>query len=158
MTSRPLLFTLVLLLSPGCAIKTTVGLMDADQAVRAAVDAGGDELATHDTTMARAYLVEAHRQWGRSRYASADQLAAEALRYAEQASQKSAVGGDPGQLVPDEVEVVPDVEAVGPQQEEPDDAELMELIEQDKGESPERQPSMMEEEQLDAEIFEEEAE
>lgn len=154
MTPRPLLLALALLL-PGCALKTTMAVMDAEQAVHAAESAGARESAVHDVTMARAYMEEAQRQWARSQYGSADRLAAEAKRLADQAAQKAAMGGDPGQALPEDLVAPPPVEETAPT-DEPDDSELMQLIEEDKEEEAEKPPSIMEEEKLDSEIFEEE--
>lgn len=156
MTARPALLLAIALLLPGCALKTTMAVMDAEQAVFAAEAAGAVELATHDVTMARAYMEEAHRLWAHSQYAAADRLALEAKRLADDAARKAAVGGDPGQEMPDDAATPPSTPVEPPPVEEPDDSELMQLIEEGKEDQPDKEPSVLEDEKLDTEIFEEE--
>ncbi|NOY24383.1 MAG: hypothetical protein GXP62_00775 [Oligoflexia bacterium] len=152
--------TLFGLLLSGCAVKTTVGLLDADQAVRHAEASGALDLATHDATMARAYLDEAQHQYARSHFQSADEMAAEAIRLANAATQKAAVGGDPSQIVPEEVQPAPAPEEQGQTPEEPDNSELMQIIgeDQDTPPDPDKKPSIMEDDKLDTDIFDEDTE
>lgn len=158
-TLAPLLLAGALLLLPGCALKTTILVMDAEQAVSAAEAARADELATHDMTMARAYMQEAQRLWAHSQYAAADRLALESRRLAEAAAQKAAVGGDPGQEALEDAAAPPPQPVAPPVEPEPDDSELMQLIEEGKEEEEgeEKEPSILQDEKLDTEIFDEDS-
>lgn len=158
MTARPALLALALLTLPGCALKTTILVMDAEQAVSAAEAVQADELATHDMTMARAYMQEAQRLWAHSQYAAADRLALESRRLAEAAAQKAAVGGDPSQEALEDAATPPPEPEAPPVEPEPDDSELMQLIEEGKEEEgEEKEPSILEDEKLDTEIFDEDS-
>lgn len=143
---------MLILLLTACALKSTLALMDAEQAVLAAERAGATELAVHDATMARAYLDEAQRNQGRARYYAAEQLAAQARAFAEQAAKQANVGAEGGQVVPEEKApetVTPEPEPEAPAEEQ----ELMEVM----GKPTEQGPPPPEEKKLDTEIFEEDS-
>ncbi|MCB9780484.1 MAG: DUF4398 domain-containing protein [Alphaproteobacteria bacterium] len=106
MRASSLALLALLPLATGCAAKTTSGLMQAESVVLAAEDAGADQRAVYEMTLARAYLAKAQEEWADSQYEDADLLAAQAVEHAERAEQvaKGAkVGEDVDDLVPEEV-------------------------------------------------------
>jgi|GEM_PF-2942985 len=150
MTMRPHLLPLAFLLS-GCAVKSTVAVMQTEQAIAAAQQAGADEGAVHDITLARAYLEQAQEEWSHSQYADADRLAAEGLKYAQSAQQKAAIPSDQGSAVPEDVQTAPP--PVEQPTAEPDDTELQQLIQQDGTPAPTATPPAPDDDKLDTEIF-----
>ncbi len=143
---------MLILLLTACALKSTLAIMDAEQAVLAAERAGATELAVHDATMARAWLDEAQRNQGLARYHAAEQLAAQARTFAEQAAKQASVGAEGSAVVPEEK--APEPVAPEPEPEAPgEEQELMEVM----GTPDEPRPPPPEEKKLDTEIFEDES-
>jgi hypothetical protein len=143
---------MLILLLTACALKSTLAIMDAEQAVLAAERAGAAELAPREATQARAWLDEAQRNQGRARYHAAEQLAAQARAFAEQASKQASVGAEGSQVVPEEK--APEPVAPEPEPEAPGESdELMEVM----GKPDEPRPPPPEEKKLDTEIFEDES-
>lgn len=142
---------MLLLLLTACALRSTLAIMDAEQAVLAAERAGAAELAVRDATLARAYLDEAQRNQGQARYKAAETLADQARVFAEQAGKQATLGASGGQVVPEEK--TPEVVAPPPEPEAPgEEQELMEVME--KTAEPTPPP---EEKKLDTEIFEDDS-
>lgn len=169
MAMRPaaaLPLAMLLALQAGCAAKTTADILQVEQVLVDARAAGAAEYAPYELTLAQAYLDKARELWGDSQYEDANQLAAQAQAYAEQAEQRAiqekTMGSGAQEVVPEEVTPVPDA-APATEPQEPSDDELMDIIQEDgapaEGEpAPEddaRRPSMMSEEKLDEEQFEE---
>ncbi|MEN9785111.1 MAG: hypothetical protein RLZZ299_375 [Pseudomonadota bacterium] len=102
MTSRLLLLPAMLLLS-GCAVRAGVRLVSADHALDAALEAGGEDAAIYETTLARAYLEKAREEAGHADYGAAETLARQARAFAESARRKAAAS-----TVPDDVEGLDD--------------------------------------------------
>jgi hypothetical protein len=102
MTSRLLLLPALLLL-PGCAVRAGVRLMSADHALDAALEAGAENAAIYETTLARAYLEKAHEEAGHADYGAAETLARQARAFAETARRKAS-----SSTVPDDVDGLED--------------------------------------------------
>ena len=102
MTFRLFLLPAILLL-PGCAVRAGVRLMAADHALDAALEAGAENAAVYETTLARAYLEKAHEEAGHADYGAAETLARQARAFAESARRKAAASS-----VPDDVDGLED--------------------------------------------------
>ena len=86
------LLLLVLFLS-GCAARASYYVFDAERKFQAAVDAGGDERAVYETTLAREYLWKAKEEVNSSDYGAAEQLCKKSIAWSAEAYEKSADDG-----------------------------------------------------------------
>lgn len=105
--------TLAALLLSGCAARSTVSLVQAEQAVYIAREAGAPERAPYEWTLADEYMTKAREEWGHADYEAADGLAAKAQSWAEAAERAASdsarieeVEGD-GSDVPEDQPDVP---------------------------------------------------
>ncbi len=157
MDKRPAVALFALLL-PGCAVKSTAAIVAADQVVRDAAEAGAEDTALYELTLARAYLDKAREEWAGSQYQDADRLAADAQAHALEAEriaqQEANVAGAAGDVVPEDVAPAPAPDATEQPTDATDDSELLELIE-DSGEDSD---SVLQDDKLDEDIFDEDAE
>ncbi|RME24182.1 MAG: DUF4398 domain-containing protein [Deltaproteobacteria bacterium] len=156
MDKRPAVVLFALLL-PGCAVKTTAAIVAAEQVLRDARESGAEQTAPYELTLAQACLDKAREEWAGSQYQDADRLAAEARAHALEAEriarQEADVAGAGGNVVPEEVAPQPapsDAEQPPPT----DDSELLDLIEDD-GKDGEDSDSVLQDDKLDEDIFEE---
>lgn len=140
---------LALLLS-ACFLKSQVAIMDAEQAVGAAEEAGAAQHAPHELTLARGFRDEAQRNQGRARYQSAEELARLSVEAAQKALQRAKRGATGG-VVPEEKAVAPPPEPT-PATPPAVDKELLEVM----GRSAPTEPPP-EEKKLDSEQFKEES-
>jgi hypothetical protein len=82
---------LALFAAAACGPVTSTSVIDdADAAVGRAHAAEGEKYALYETTLADLYLAKAKEKSGHARYSEAQQLGAEALKYAETATRKAA--------------------------------------------------------------------
>lgn len=157
MDKRPAVVLFSLLL-PGCAVKTTAAIVAAEQVLRDARESGAEQTAPYELTLAQAYLDKAREEWAGSQYQDADRLAAEARAHALEAEriarQEADVAGAGGNIVPEEVAPQPAPSDAEPPTPPTDDSELLELIEDD-GEDDEDSDSVLQDDKLDEDIFEE---
>jgi hypothetical protein len=87
MRSPLLLVLLLLAFGSGCgAIRSTVGIVEAEKALEAAHEVGARELAPFPTTMAEELLDKAREEMGYAEYSRSWELAAEAREMAEKAA------------------------------------------------------------------------
>lgn len=114
---------LISLTLTGCtAGRASYYLVDTDRAYRAAVEAGAEELAVYEYTMAWLYRDKAWEEWGYSDYEAAEKLALMAADYARQAEQIALYGEGERGLIRD-LEVLPDqIDTTPPEEEEDWDA------------------------------------
>lgn len=106
MRGKPLLLMLPLLLG-GCAAKAAYTLMNAQQAVDAAVSAGAETKVPYEYTLAYEYLQKAKEENGYSEYQAVEKLSASAIEYANAAAEKARqmVDENPDEsVVPEELE------------------------------------------------------
>jgi len=96
---------------------------DAEVALARAHGAESEKYAPYETTLADLYLLKAKEEQGHARYSDAKQLAADALKYAEAATRKTAERRTtvPSPAVPTATVQHPDVPAVKPQPKAPID-------------------------------------
>ena len=96
MTLRPLLSVSALLLLGACtAVRGTVKLAQAEQAVLLARQAGAPERAVYAFTRAEAFMVKAREEWGYADYGAAEALCSEATTWADKARQEAEVAPAP---------------------------------------------------------------
>jgi hypothetical protein len=95
-TLRPLLSVSALLLLGACtAVRGTVKLAQAEQAVLLARQAGAPERAVYAFTRAEAFMVKAREEWGYADYGAAEALCSEATTWADKARQEAEVAPAP---------------------------------------------------------------
>lgn len=161
MRSPLLAAALLALLLPGCALRSTSAILQAQEVYEDALEAGAPATAPHEFVLARQYLDKAREEWGRSQYQDADMLARKARSFAEEAEKKAqqeaTMGEGASTVVPEEVVPPPTPEETGPTQPQPGDQELMEIIQdQAPAEGEDKPETNLDEEALDEEMFEEE--
>jgi hypothetical protein len=93
--SRALPLALIALAACGPIAATTV-IDDAEVALARAHATDGEKYAMYETTLADLYLVKAKEAQGHARYATAQELATDALKMAEAATRKAAEGRTSG--------------------------------------------------------------
>jgi hypothetical protein len=89
MASIERLTTLILMLSlTGCyaATRSTVHMMEANQSLSEARDAGASSRAVYAWTTADEYMKKARDEWARSEFESAEQLFAKSKKWSEEAA------------------------------------------------------------------------
>jgi hypothetical protein len=86
------LLLLALFLS-GCAARASYFVFDAQRDYEAAVNAGGEERAVYETTLAREYLWKAKEEVNSSDYGAAEQLCKKSMAWSAEAYEKSADDG-----------------------------------------------------------------
>jgi hypothetical protein len=95
-TLRPLLSVSALLLLGACtAVRGTVKLAQAEQAVLLARQAGAPERAVYAFTRAEAFMVKAREEGGYADYGAAEALCSEATTWADKARQEAEVAPAP---------------------------------------------------------------
>lgn len=87
-SARPLAAVAIALCACG-PVAATSTINDAEVAVLRAHAGDGEKYAPYDTTLADLYLAKAREEQGHAHYADARELAADAQRFAEQASRKA---------------------------------------------------------------------
>jgi hypothetical protein len=103
------LFLLTLLAASGCtAGRATYYLIDADRAYKDAVEAGAEEDAVYEFTLAWLYRDKAWEEWGYSDYQHSEELALKAVEFARAAEQVARYGAEERELIEDTLEEVPD--------------------------------------------------
>jgi hypothetical protein len=92
---RPLLpLTLLALFgASGCAVRASYFVIDAERKFQTAVEAGGDERAVYETTLAREYLWKAKEEINSSDYGAVEQLCKKSIAWSAEAYEKSADDG-----------------------------------------------------------------
>ncbi|MDP2306899.1 MAG: DUF4398 domain-containing protein [Pseudomonadota bacterium] len=79
----------------GCALRASYFVLDAERKFQGAVEAGGDERAVYETTLAREYLWKAKEEVNSSDYGAVEQLCKKSVAWSAEAYEKSAdVGPD----------------------------------------------------------------
>jgi len=99
----------VAFLAMGCAAaRSTYHLVEAEQQLDLAREAGSEELAPFEWIMAREHMTKAHEEWGYSQFETAEQLAGSSTEWAQKAIEQSKErsGAKVLEVVPDDV---PDV-------------------------------------------------
>ncbi len=96
---RPFLLSILLLSilpATGCtAARASYFVIDAERKFQTAVEAGGDERAVYETTLAREYLWKAKEEVNSSDYGAAEQLCKKSIAWSAEAYEKSAdIGPD----------------------------------------------------------------
>ena len=86
------LLLLALFLS-GCAARASYFVFDAQRDYEAAVNAGGEERAVYETTLAREYLWKAKEEVNSSDYGAAEQVCKKSMAWSAEAYEKSADDG-----------------------------------------------------------------
>ena len=84
---------LLALLLTGCAARASYYVVDAERKFQAALDAGGEERAVYETTLAREYLWKAKEEVNSSDYGAAEQLCKKSIAWSLEAYEKSADDG-----------------------------------------------------------------
>ncbi|MDP2314224.1 MAG: DUF4398 domain-containing protein [Pseudomonadota bacterium] len=87
------LLLLLPLLSTGCAARAGYLVLDAERKFQSAVEAGGDERAVYETTLAREYLWKAKEEVNSSDYGAAEQLCKKSVAWSAEAYEKAADDG-----------------------------------------------------------------
>lgn len=133
---------LIALLASGCAARSTVSLVQAEQAVYVAREAGAPDRAVYEWTLAEQYMVKAREEWGHADYEVADELAVKAQSWAEAAERSASemqrieqVEGGADDVPADKSDPVPSAQ---PEQDDPDpgDEALVPVIESEQIEVP----------------------
>ncbi len=89
--SRPLLLAAVLPLFIGaCAARSTVQMVQAEQAIYLAREADAPERAVYEYTLAQQYLDKAREEWSHSDYGPADEFSRKAIDWAGRAEEAAA--------------------------------------------------------------------
>lgn len=82
----------------GCAARSTFHLIRAEQALSAAREAGAEEGAVFQWTMAEEYMLKAREEWGYSDYGVAEELADSAMGWAQKAALTASTVSEEHQL------------------------------------------------------------
>ena len=91
--SRPLLLAALLPLTLlGCAARSTLQIVQAEQAIYLAREAEAPERAVYEWTLAEQYMQKAREEWSHSDYGPADQFARKAVDWAGKAELAAAEG------------------------------------------------------------------
>ena len=103
MLRRLMPLLLIVLLASGCgAIRSTVGIVEAEKALKAAHEAGARDHAPYPTTLAEEMLLKAKEEMGYAEYSRSFEFAREAKELAENARSlaRSAPKTPPVRMVP----------------------------------------------------------
>lgn len=84
---------LLALFSSGCAARASYYVFDAERKFQDAVDAGAEERAVYEATLAREYLWKAKEEINSSDYGAAEQLCKKSIAWSAEAYEKSADDG-----------------------------------------------------------------
>jgi len=124
--SRKLVFVaLILPFLGGCAARSTLQIVQAEQALYLAREAEAPDRAVFEWTLAEQYMQKAREEWSHSDYGAADELARKSIHWAEQAEQAASDSAH-HQIMDRSSDIVPEERAPAPVPEpSPDGAEDM---------------------------------
>ena len=112
--SRKLVFVaLILPFVGGCAARSTLQIVQAEQALYLAREAEAPDRAVFEWTLAEQYMQKAREEWSHSDYGAADELARKSIHWAGQAEQAASDSAH-HQIIDRSSDIVPEERAPAP--------------------------------------------